>query len=143
MIDPTVDGTPHRPFDELLGIEVVEMSPERVVAELVVTPELHQPYGILHGGALAALAETAASYGGALTALQGEGGGAVGVSNHTDFLVAVRDGTLRAEATPLARGRSFQLWQVAITRADGRLVAHSKVRLFNLPAASPQGAQSG
>lgn len=138
MIDPTIEGTPSRPFDELLGIEVLELSPGRVVAELVVTPKLHQPYGILHGGALAALAETAASYGGALAARQGDGGGAVGVSNHTDFLSAVREGTLRAEATPLARGRSFQLWQVAITADDGRLVAHSKVRLFNLPAAGPE-----
>lgn len=139
MIDPTISGTPNTPFDALLGIEVVELSAERVVAELEVTPALHQPYGILHGGAIAALAETAASYGGALSAAQTEGGGgAVGVSNHTDFLTAVRDGRLRAEATPLARGRTFQLWQVAITREDGRLVAHAKVRLFNLPGAGAQ-----
>jgi 1,4-dihydroxy-2-naphthoyl-CoA hydrolase len=135
VIDPTIEGTPNRPFDELLGIEIVELSADRVVAELPVTPALHQPYGILHGGAIAALAETAASYGGALAAAE-SGGGAVGVSNHTDFLSAVRDGKLRAEATPLARGRSFQLWQVAMTRGDGRLVAHAKVRLFNLPGAA-------
>ena len=59
----------------------------------------------------------------------GRGGG---VSNHTDFLRAVREGELRAEATPLARGRTSQLWQVEISDGQGRLVAHAKVRLQNL-----------
>jgi 1,4-dihydroxy-2-naphthoyl-CoA hydrolase len=59
----------------------------------------------------------------------------VGVSNHTDFVRAVRDGRLRAEASPLARGRTTQLWQVVIADQTGRLVAHAKVRLQNLPQA--------
>ena len=59
----------------------------------------------------------------------------VGVSNHTDFLRAVRGGELRAEATPLSRGRTTQLWQVEIVDEQDRLIAHSKVRLQNLSEA--------
>jgi len=113
-----------------LGIRFEEASGDRVVLACPVTPELFQPYGLVHGGVHAALAETAASVGGALWF--GERGKVVGVSNHTDFIRAVRDGRLRAEAVPLARGRTTQLWQVVITDQAGRLVAHAKVRLQNL-----------
>ncbi len=117
-------------LDELLGIRVEEVSGDRVVAVCPVTPDLHQPYGLVHGGVYAALAETAASHG-ASSWLTGRGG-TFGISNHTDFLRPVREGTLRAEATPLARGRTTQLWQVAISDDQDRLVAHGRVRLINL-----------
>jgi 1,4-dihydroxy-2-naphthoyl-CoA hydrolase len=144
-------------LDELLGIRIEEATGDRVVASCPVTPDLHQPYGLVHGGVYAALAETAASYGAATwlktfahdqnhgipagdqggrhgharTSL-GDRGGTFGISNHTDFLRPVREGTLRAEATPLARGRTTQLWQVAISDDQDRLVAHGRVRLINL-----------
>jgi len=123
------------PFDDLLGGTITAASATRVVLELPVTPKLHQPYGVVHGGVYASIAETTASVGAAL-AVESQGRGAVGVSNHTDFLHAVRRGTLRAEATPLSQSRTLQLWQVQITDEDGRLVAHSKVKLYNvrLPA---------
>jgi 1,4-dihydroxy-2-naphthoyl-CoA hydrolase len=116
-------------LDELLGIRVEEVSGDRVVAVCPVTPDLHQPYGLAHGGVYAALAETAASYGASSWL---DRGGTFGISNHTDFLRPVRAGTLRAEATPLARGRTTQLWQVAISDDQDRLVAHGRVRLINL-----------
>jgi uncharacterized protein (TIGR00369 family) len=115
---------------ELLGIRFEEASGDRVVAVCPVTPDLHQPYGLVHGGVYAVLAETAASYGAA--SWLGDRGGTFGISNHTDFLRPVREGTLRAEATPLARGRTTQLWQVAISDDQDRLVAHGRVRLINL-----------
>jgi 1,4-dihydroxy-2-naphthoyl-CoA hydrolase len=117
-------------LDGLLGIRVDEVSGDRVVAVCPVTPDLHQPYGLVHGGVNAVLAETTASYGAA--AWLGDRGGTFGISNHTDFLRPVREGTLRAEATPLARGRTTQLWQVAISDDRERLVAHGRVRLINL-----------
>ena len=116
-----------------LGIHIEEASGDRVVLACPVTPDLFQPYGLVHGGVHAALAETAASVGGALWF--GDRGKVVGVSNHTDFLRAVRGGELRAEATPLARGRTTQLWQVEIGDDQGRLVAHAKVRLQNVAEA--------
>ena len=118
---------------KLLGVRVEEASGDRVVLACPVTPDLHQPFGLVHGGVHATLAETAASVGGALWF--GDRGKVVGVSNHTDFLRAVRAGELRAEATPLARGRTTQLWQVEISDEQGRLVAQAKVRLQNLPEA--------
>ena len=116
-----------------LGIRFEAAATDRVVLHCPVTPELFQPYGLVHGGVHAALAETAASVGGALWF--GDRGKVVGVSNHTDFLRAVTGGRLRAEATPLAQGRTTQLWQVVISDEAGRLVAHAKVRLQNLPEA--------
>lgn len=115
---------------KLLGIRVEEATGDRVVLRCPVTPDLHQPYGLVHGGVHATLAETSVSIGGALWF--GDRGKVVGISNHTDFLRAVRTGELRAVATPLARGRTTQLWQVEIRDEEGRLVAHAKVRLQNL-----------
>jgi 1,4-dihydroxy-2-naphthoyl-CoA hydrolase len=118
---------------KLLGIRVEEASGDRVVLTCPVTSDLHQPYGLVHGGVYATMAETAASIAGALWF--GDRGKVVGVANATDFLRAVREGALRAEATPLARGRTTQLWQVEIADDRGRLVAHAKVRLQNVAEA--------
>jgi 1,4-dihydroxy-2-naphthoyl-CoA hydrolase len=120
-------------FVKLLGLRIEEASGDRVVLRCPVTADLHQPYGLVHGGVHATLAETAASVGGALWFA--DRGKVVGISNHTDFLRAVRGGELRAEATPLARGRTTQLWQVRIGDDQGRLVAHAKVRLQNVAEA--------
>ena len=130
---PADDLGLQRGFIKLVGVRVTEASGDRVVLTCPVTPDLHQPFGLVHGGVYATLAETAASVGASLWF--GDQGKVVGVSNHTDFLRAVRRGELRAEATPLSRGRTTQLWQVEIGDEQGRLVAHSKVRLQNLAEA--------
>lgn len=117
----------------LLGLKFDEVSGDRVVIRWQVRPELHQPFGIQHGGVYCSVVETAASVGGSIWL--GDKGQVVGVSNQTDFLRAVRDGELTAVGTPVHRGRSQQLWQVEITDADGRLVSRGQVRLQNLTAA--------
>ena len=130
---PSDDAGLERGFIKLVGVRIGEASGDRVVLTCPVTPDLHQPFGLVHGGVYATLAETAASVGASLWF--GDQGKVVGVSNHADFLRAVRQGELRAEATPLSRGRTTQLWQVEIGDEQGRLVAHSKVRLQNLAEA--------
>jgi 1,4-dihydroxy-2-naphthoyl-CoA hydrolase len=130
---PSDDAGLEGGFIKLFGLRIGEASGDRVVLTCPVTPDLHQPFGLVHGGVYATLAETAASVGASLWF--GDQGKVVGVSNHTDFLRAVRRGELRAEATPLSRGRTTQLWQVEIGDEQGRLVAHSKVRLQNLAEA--------
>ena len=130
---PDDDSELERGFIKLVGLRIEQASGDRVVLTCPVTPDLHQPFGLVHGGVYATLAETAASVGGSLWF--GDRGKVVGVSNHTDFLRAVRGGELRAEATPLARGRTTQLWQVEISDERGRLVAHAKVRLQNVAEA--------
>jgi len=117
---------------KLLGIRVVETSADLVRLEWDVTPDHHQPYGIVHGGVHCTAIETAASVGAALWF--GDRGRVVGVSNQTDFLRAVSEGTLAAVATPIHRGRSQQLWLVEITDEQHRLVARGQVRLQNLTA---------
>ncbi len=115
----------------LLGISVVSADADRVELAWPVTPELHQPWGIQHGGVLCAAVETAASIGAGL--FFGEQGTVVGVNNSTDFLRAVRDGRLTAVATPVHRGRTQQLWQVEVRDEAQRLVARGQVRLQNIP----------
>jgi len=117
---------------KLLGIRVVETSADLVRLEWDVTSDHHQPYGIVHGGVHCTAIETAASVGAALWF--GDRGRVVGVSNQTDFLRAVSEGTLAAVATPIHRGRSQQLWLVEITDEQHRLVARGQVRLQNLTA---------
>ena len=117
-------------FVGLMGLKFTEITADRVVIEWQVTPELHQPYGILHGGVHCAVVETAASVAG--QTWLGDRGNVVGVSNQTDFLRAVRDGTLTAVATPVHRGRLQQLWLVEITDERGRPVARGQVRLQNI-----------
>lgn len=117
-------------FIGLLGLEFTEVSGDRVVVRWKARPELHQPFGIVHGGVYCSVIETAASIAG--TYWLGENGKVVGVSNQTDFLRAVREGELTATASPVHRGRLQQLWAVEITDEDGRLVARGQVRLQNL-----------
>ncbi|GAB3340114.1 PaaI family thioesterase [Micromonospora halotolerans] len=129
MEEPDLTGG----FVALLGLKFDEVSGDRVVIRWQVRPELHQPYGIQHGGVYCSVVETAASIGGALWL--GDKGKVVGVSNQTDFLRAVRDGELTAVGTPIHRGRSQQLWLVEITDEGGRLVSRGQVRLQNLTSA--------
>jgi 1,4-dihydroxy-2-naphthoyl-CoA hydrolase len=139
MSDPLAQTDVTAQFTDLLGIELGEMTPTRVVATMAVGDQHKQPYGIVHGGVYCSLAETVASIGG-VVALHAkgapEGSGAVGQSNQTDFLRATREGTLTATATPIHVGRSVQLWAVDITDQTGALCAQSRVRLFNVDATS-------
>ena len=124
-------GTPPG-FNEIIGLRYEEVGPDRVALSLDIGPHLHQPYGIVHGGVWCSVVETAASV--AAATWYGDRGRVVGVSNHTDFIRAVRDGSVTAAATPIHRGRTQQLWLVEITDPDGRLVARGQVRIQNLPA---------
>jgi uncharacterized protein (TIGR00369 family) len=126
-------------FVELLGLRVEEATPDRVAISWDVTPALHQPYGIVHGGVYASVVETAASIAGAVWL--GERGQVVGVNNSTDFLRAVREGTLHAVAEPVHRGRLQQLWLVEIRDENERLVARGQVRLQNIPDADRLGGR--
>ena len=82
---------------ELLGVEILEATGERVVMRLPIDWKVHQPYGILHGGVSALLAESAASFGGALAAQPGRG--VVGIELNASHLRSVSDGHLTAVAT--------------------------------------------
>jgi 1,4-dihydroxy-2-naphthoyl-CoA hydrolase len=123
------------PFDNELGLVITELSPDCARAQLEIQPKLHQPMGIVHGGVYCTMIESMASLA-AYTWFSKQGGGSVvGVNNNTDFLRAIRAGTVYGTATPLHRGRRQQLWLVTITDSDDRVVARGQVRLQNIEAA--------
>jgi uncharacterized protein (TIGR00369 family) len=115
---------------DYLGLELTSVGPDQVLARWTARPELHQPYGIVHGGAHCGVVETLASIG-AATWL-GDRGKVVGVNNSTDFYRAVEEGPLSSSAAPLHRGRSQQVWVVETRDSEDRLVARGQVRLQNL-----------
>lgn len=123
-------------FNQMIGLRFVRATREEVVAELTVEPSLHQPYGLVHGGVYASMAETVASVGAALHAMA-EGRNTVGLDNSTNFLRATREGTLTARATPLATGRRTHVWEVDIRDDQARLVAKSRVRLLCIEGDAP------
>jgi 1,4-dihydroxy-2-naphthoyl-CoA hydrolase len=123
-------------FGHVIGIDYVDVTPDRVVVSVDVESHLHQPHGIVHGGVYCAIAEEVASVAGSVW-LGGEGR-VVGVNNSTDFLRAVTEGTLTATGTPVHRGRTQQLWRVEITDATGRTAAVGQVRLANLEPPAPR-----
>ena len=130
MTDSLLDGDITGQFVQHLGVELSEVSGDRVVATWEARPELHQPYGIVHGGVHCSVIETLASIGAAMWV--GEDAKVVGVNNNTDFYRAVREGTLTSTATPLHRGRSQQVWLVETVDAAGKVAARGQVRLQNL-----------
>jgi 1,4-dihydroxy-2-naphthoyl-CoA hydrolase len=135
----TIDQLFSQGFTRDLGLQVQEVSGDRLVLTWRVEPTQWQPYGITHGGVYCTVVETVASI--AATIWLGDDGHVVGVANHTDFLRAVREGELTATGTPIHRGRLQQLWLVEIHDEQTRLVARGQVRLQNLRA-SDQLAQA-
>lgn len=115
------------------GIELTSASSDLAEGRLEITEDHHQPYGVVHGGVYCTMIETLASTGAAMWALVQGMAGAVGISNKSDFIRATTGGVLLGRAVPIHRGRTQQLWQVDLTRAeDGKLAAHGEVRLQNV-----------
>ncbi len=126
-------------LDATLGIELQTLEPDRVVATMPITKGHLQPYGFLHGGATAALAEHVASFGANLNLKPGQA--AFGLEIHTTHLRKKRDGTLIATATPVHRGRRIQVWRIEIEDEKGRRVAVAQCTLAVVPLDSdPPGA---
>jgi uncharacterized protein (TIGR00369 family) len=123
-------------LDGALGFEITEHGEDYARGRFRVTDAVRQPFGVVHGGAFAAFAETLAS---ATTymAVQPEGNIAVGQSNHTSFLRPVTAGTVHAEARRRHRGRTSWVWEVDFTDDEGRLCALSRVTMAVRPAPAP------
>ena len=115
-----------------LGIEIQQLSRERVVATMPVDDRTRQPFGLLHGGASIALAETVASFG-AIMNVDRERFVAVGLEINGNHLRAKTDGMVRATAVPVHVGRSTQVWSIEIADEEGRLVCVSRCTLAIVP----------
>jgi uncharacterized protein (TIGR00369 family) len=115
---------------ERLGVEWLEVTSERVVAQLPVEGNT-QIYGVLHGGATAALCETVASLGTAM--IVGEQTMALGVELSVNHIRAVREGTVTATGVPLHIGRTTAVWDVRVEDSEGNLTAVSRLTLILRP----------
>jgi uncharacterized protein (TIGR00369 family) len=108
-------------FADVLGVRFIEITPERVTAELTVREDLCTVPGVMHGGAIMAFADT---LGGVATSLNlPPGAGTTTIESKTNFLAAARTGsTISGECVALHRGKQTMVWQTRVT-VDGRLVA--------------------
>lgn len=111
-----------------IGIELTLLTPDKVVATMPVDDRTRQPFGLLHGGASAALAETVASLGAFLN-IDPEKQAAVGVELNANHIRGKRDGVVTAIATPLQRGRRIHVWDIRIEDEQNRLVCASRCTL--------------
>jgi uncharacterized protein (TIGR00369 family) len=108
-----------------LGIEMLELSEKRVVATMPVDHRTRQPFGILHGGASVALAETVASFG-AVALIDRERFVAVGQEINANHLRPKLEGVVTATGVPVHVGRSSQVWSIEIRDEEGKLVCISR-----------------
>ena len=110
------------PFAELLGIEVVSASPDKIVAEMTVREDLCTVPAVLHGGAIMAFADTLGAMG--TIANLPSGAGTTTIESKTNFVAPAPLGTrVVGETTPIHRGRRTMIWQTRVSGPEGRLVA--------------------
>ena len=126
------DSAHHLPYEgtihEALGIHIVEASGDKVILEMDVTPKVHQPFGILHGGASAVMAESAASIGAYLN-VDPSSQMTVGTDLNISHLRAKSDGRVRATALPVRRGRTMHVWTIEVEDEQGKMVAIARCTL--------------
>jgi uncharacterized protein (TIGR00369 family) len=111
------DGT----LPALLGMRVVEATKDRVLAELPLRSDLNTTGGIVHGGTLMAFADTIGAVGTVLNLPAGAG--TATLESKTNFFAGARSGVIRAESTPLHRGKRTMVWQTRVTDESGRLLS--------------------
>jgi len=116
-----------------LGIRITEIGDDYVRGTLPVDARTHQPYGLLHGGASAALAETLGSFAAMLT-LDPSVEAAVGLDINANHVRGVKSGTVTGTARALHLGRSTQVWEIRIEDERGKLVCISRLTMAVIPS---------
>ncbi|TDT44839.1 uncharacterized protein (TIGR00369 family) [Maribacter spongiicola] len=117
---------------ETLDIEYIDVGENFLLAKMPVTPKVHQPDGVLHGGATAALAESvgsAASY----VFLDGNKFFVRGIEISANHVKSIKEGFVYAKATILHKGRTTQLWEIRVTNVDDQLISLCKLTTITLP----------
>lgn len=117
---------------QTLEIEYIDVGEDFLLAKMPVTPKVHQPDGVLHGGATVALAESvgsAASY----VFLDGNKFFVRGLEISANHVKSVKEGFVYARATILHKGRTTQLWEIRVTNEDDQLVSLCKLTTIALP----------
>jgi 1,4-dihydroxy-2-naphthoyl-CoA hydrolase len=136
---PPFRVAPEETFDALYGMRRFDITEESARGEVTVRRALLQPWGHVHGGVYASMAESLASWATGLAVTEG-GNIAMGMSNNTSFLRPIGEGTIHALATRRHRGRTTWVWDVDMTDDAGRLCASSRVTVAVRPY-EPEPAQ--
>jgi 1,4-dihydroxy-2-naphthoyl-CoA hydrolase len=118
---------------EALGIRITAVGDDWLAGSMPVDQRTHQPYGLLHGGASVALAETLGSSAAMLT-LDPEKELAVGLDINANHIRGVRSGTVTGTAKALHIGRTTQVWEIRIENEEGALVCISRITMAVIPA---------
>ncbi len=130
LADHINEGLGH--YDQLIGVMMTQVSETTASAEVLVRDELKQPYGLVHGGVHASIAESLASW--ATAAGVRERGLAVGVSSSTSFLRPITEGTIHVLATRIHGGRTTWIWDVEFRDDDDRLCAVTRMTIAVRPS---------
>jgi uncharacterized protein (TIGR00369 family) len=115
-------------FDRLYGLELLDFEDGAARGQVVVRDELKQPFGLVHGGVFAAIAESLTSIGTAV-AVAGENKIVMGLSNQTSFLRPITSGTIHAVATAKHRGRTTWVWEVEMADDEGRVCVLTRMTI--------------
>jgi len=133
-MDQPVDGYPvPGTLDDSLGFELLEAGPDRVRGRFAADKRVQQPFGLVHGGAYMAFAESLASVA-TFVAVADDGNIAVGQANDNHFLRPVTEGLVHADGEPIHRGRTSWVWDIRFTDDEDRLCAISRVTIAVRPA---------
>ena len=130
---------PEQGFNGLVGLVILDSDERQARGSLVVRREVMQPWGIVHGGVFAAIAESLASWATA-TVVAADGQAALGLANNTSFLRPVSEGTIHGLATRRHRGRTTWVWDVDMSDDDGHLCATSRVTIAVRPVPASPGS---
>ena len=123
-------------FDALYGLRLFDLTEDSGRGEVAVRRELLQPWGLVHGGVYASIAESLASWATGLVMVP-EGKIVMGMSNNTSFLRPISEGTIHAQGRRRHRGRTTWVWDVDLTDDAGRLCASSRVTVAVRPLEQP------
>src|SRR6478672_11826224 len=127
--DELIEQTANSELMQFLGVKIVEVSAERVVLTMEVTPKVHQYIGIMNGGVSLYLCETAASIG-VVASADLEKVTPVGIEINANHLRAVSKGVITVEAVPVHTGKTLSVWKIEITDSRGKLVCTSRITLL-------------
>ena len=136
---PGIVVAPAEGFSGLLGLVLSDADEHSARGVVAVRRELMQPWGVVHGGVFATIAETLASWATAAVVVP-QGFVAMGLSNSTSFLRPIGAGNIHALATRRHRGRTTWVWDVDMSDDEGRLCATSRVTIAVRPAGGAQAA---
>jgi len=115
-----------------IGIEITDIGDDFICGKMPVDERTTQPFGLLHGGASAALAETLGSIGGGIK-VYSNNETVVGIEINANHLKSVRDGWVYGKATPIRIGKKIQVWNIEVTNEDDDLICVSRLTLAVIP----------